>query len=264
MTRDLHRGFREPRHVPAAELVGFLEEADRLPDMRAAQKALRAAINPRPGIRLLDAGCGVGLETARLAEGHPDMRVTGVDRNAELLEIARHRAPAVEWLEADLADLDLAPESFDAVRTERVLMHVSEDTFERVVDNLVGVLAPGGRLALFELDYGATILAPAGADDEVVERVAAMLYASLPQPLAGRRLSGLLTERGLSDVVARPFPLTPSPPVWRRIVRDTVIAGSPDPAIMDWLEQQTDAAARGDFVAAFTGVLSSATRPSGE
>ena len=92
-------------------------------------------------MRLLDAGCGVGLETARLASDHPDMHVTGVDRNRELLEIARRRAPEVEWVEADLTDLDLAPE-FDVVRTERVLIHVPD--VETVLDNLIGVLAPAG------------------------------------------------------------------------------------------------------------------------
>ena len=261
MTRDLHRGFRDPRHVPADELVSFLEEADRLPGMRAAQKALRAALDPRPGMRLLDAGCGVGLEAARLAEDHPGLHVTGLDRNGELLELARRRAPQVDWVEGDLTDLDLPPRSFDAVRTERVLMHLPGDAFERVLDSLVDVLAPGGRLALFELDYGATILTPRGEDDEIADRVAATLYASLPQPLAGRRLPGLLTDRGLTDVAGTPFCLTPSRPVWRRIVKDTVLAGSPEPDVADWLDQQEEAVGRGAFVAAFTGVLSVATRP---
>ena len=261
MTRDLHRGFSDPRPFPADELVRFLEEADRLPDMHAVQKAMREAIDPRPGMRLLDAGCGAGLETARLASEHPDMHVTGLDRNGELLELARRRSPHVEWLEADLTDLDLPPASFDAVRAERVLMYLPDDEFESVVDSLVELLAPGGRLAFFELDYGATILAPGGADDEVVDRVTAALYASLPQPQAGRRLPGLLTERGLTDVTGTPFPLTPSRLVWRWIIKDTVLADSPDPEVADWLEQQEDAAARGDFVAVFTGVLTTATRP---
>jgi SAM-dependent methyltransferase len=254
MTHDLHRGFHDPRQAPADELVRFLEEADRLPGFRAVREAMREAIDPRAGMRLLDAGCGAGLETARLAADHPGLHVTGVDRNAELLEIARRRAPEVEWIEADLADLDLARE-FDAVRTERVLIHVPE--VEPVLDNLIGVLAPGGRLVLFELDYGGTILAPGDAADRVIE----MLHASMEQPLAGRRLPGLLHERGLVDVTATPFSFMPNEPVWRRIVRDTVIAGSPEPEVADWVEQQTEAVANGDFVAAFAGVLTVATRP---
>ena len=257
MTHDLHRGFHDPRQAPADDLVRFLEEADRLEGFRAVREAMRDAIDPRPGMRVLDAGCGVGLETARLASDHPDMHVTGVDRNAELLEIARRRAPEVEWVEADLSDLNLDPE-FDVVRTERVLIHVPE--VESVLDNLIGVLAPGGRLALFELDYGGTILAP-GADEALAARVAETLYASLEQPQAGRLLPGLLAERGLTDVAATPFSFMPNEQVWRRIVKDTVLAGSPEPGVEDWLDRQTDAVANGDFVAAFTGVLTAATRP---
>jgi hypothetical protein len=46
-------------------------------------------------------------------------------------------------------------------------------------------------------------------------------------------------------------------------VGDTLTAGpSSDAAISTWLRQQAAAAARGEFVAAFTGVLTAATRDS--
>ena len=48
--------------------------------------------------------------------------------------------------------------------------------------------------------------------------------------------------------------------MWRRIVKDTVIASSPDPEVADWLEQQDEAVARGEFVSAFMGVLTAATK----
>jgi hypothetical protein len=86
--------------------------------------------------------------------------------------------------------------------------------------------------------------------------------ASLPQPLAGRRIPGLLAAQGLRDIVASPFSFSVSEPVWRRIVRDTLTAGpSPDPAVSAWLGEQAAAAACGEFVAAFTGVLTTASRP---
>jgi hypothetical protein len=125
----------------------------------------------------------------------------------------------------------------------------------------IGLLRSGGRLALFELDYGATILAPGAASDAVLRRAGDALLASLPQPLAGRRIPGLLAERGLRDVVADPFSFVVNELVWRRIVGDTLTAGSSfDPAIATWLRQQAAAAARGEFVAAFTGVLTTANR----
>jgi SAM-dependent methyltransferase len=266
MTRDLHEGFRDARRVPAGELERFLEEADRLPGFRAIKRAVRDALDPRPGMRLLDVGCGIGLEATRLAADHPDTLVTGLDRNAELLQIARGRAGAqrtnLRWVEGDLAALELPEASFDAIRSERVLMYLPDGDFERVLGDLVRLLRPGGRLALFELDYGGTILAPGAADEAVVERADAVLRASLPQPLAGRRIPGLLTARGLRDVVASPYSFTVSEPVWRRIVSDTLTAGpSADPAVSAWLREQDEAAARGEFVGAFAGVLTTASRP---
>jgi ubiquinone/menaquinone biosynthesis C-methylase UbiE len=263
---DLHAAFRDPRRGSARGLTGFLEDADRLPGMRTVQLAMRRALGLRSGMRLLDAGCGVGLETSRLAAAHPHARVVGLDRNAELLEIARQRRPQppnLRWLEGDLTALALPKASFDAIRTERVLMYLPDGAFERVLGDLVALLCPGGRLVLFELDYGATILAP-GSDDRAARRAAEALCAALPQPLAGRRIPGQLTARGLHDVVATPFSLGVSATVWRRIVRDTLTAGpAPDRDVLEWLDEQDAAVERGEFAAAFTGVLTSAKRPLG-
>ena len=193
MARDLHEGFRDPRQAAANELTGFLDEVDRLPGVRAIHGALRRAIEPCPGLRILDAGCGIGLEAIRLASAHPETFVTGLDRNDELLEVARGRTPRritnVTWLNADLTALELPEASFDVIRTERALMYLPGEAFERVFDDLIRLLRPGGRLALFELDYGATVLPPGGAGDVAVERVNAALGDSLPQPWAGRRNS---------------------------------------------------------------------------
>jgi SAM-dependent methyltransferase len=262
--RDLHAGFHDPRRVPAAELERFLEDADRLPGIRAIQLAMRRAIHPRPEMHVLDAGCGIGLETTRLAVEYPRMHVTGLDRNADLLRIAARRRPQpanLHWHEADLAAANLPAASFDAIRTERVLMYLPTGVLERALDTLWRLLRPGGRLALFELDYGATILAPGPRGGRAARDVAEALCASIPQPLAGRRLPALLTARGLRDVAGAPFSFATSVPVWRRIVAATATAVAPtDPNIRAWLRERDAAAARGEFVAAFTGVLATATK----
>src|SRR3954468_25082387 len=238
---DLHEGFRDPSRVAAEELTRFLHEADRLPGVTAIQHAMRRSFDLRPGMRLLDAGCGIGLEAARLAKEHPAVSVTGLDRNAELLAIARSRpGPQPEnltWMEGDLAELDLPDASFDAVRAEKVLMYLSDPELDRAIDELVRVLRPGGRLALFELDYGATIL-PAGTQgDGVVRRVNDLLDDSVPQPRAGRRIPALLSDRGLVGVDAQPFSFAVSEPIWRRIVHDTVGARDGlDPSVRSWLD----------------------------
>jgi SAM-dependent methyltransferase len=266
MSRDLHVGFRDPRRAKASELTRFLEEVDQLPGVQAIQRAQRRAIEPRPGQEILDAGCGIGLETVRLATARPQTLVTGLDRNGELLEIAR-RNPAqpanLSWLQRDLTQLDLPDAGFDAVRTERVLMYLAGEAFEHVVGELVRLLRPGGVLALFELDYGATILPPGTAGDAAVRRVDDALAGSLPEPWAGRRLPRLLIDRGLHDVAAHPYSFAVNEPVWRRIVYETLHAkDEPLPAdVGAWLEEHAAAAVRGEFAAAFTGILTTARVP---
>ncbi len=71
VTADLHAGFRRPERGDAAALGGFLHAVDQLPGIRRIHEAMRSAMAPRDGERLVDAGCGLGIETRRLAEQHP-------------------------------------------------------------------------------------------------------------------------------------------------------------------------------------------------
>jgi SAM-dependent methyltransferase len=255
----VHEGFADPSQAEAGELGAFLQAVDRLPGTQAVQRALREALAPASGMRLLDAGCGIGLETRRLAADHPALSVTGLDRNGELLAAARAGAPDnLEFVEADLMALELGERRFDLIRSERVLMYLPGEAFERAVGDLIGLLRPGGRMACFELDYGATMLVPHSASDAVVARAEIALNAALPQPWAGRRLPRVLAEHGLADVTAHPISFSVSEPVWRRIVHDSLLAL--DAGICAWLDELAPAAARGEFVAAFTGVLSTGRR----
>src|SRR5919197_185114 len=155
---NLHEAFRNPAGDDGDAMARFLEDVDRLPGVRAIQAAMRRALDVRPGRRVLDAGCGIGLVATRLAALCPQAHVTGLDRNADLLRAARLRPGGdqanVRWHQADLTDLARPLATFDAIRTERVLMYLPDPEFERVVDRLVALSRPGGRLVLFELDYG--------------------------------------------------------------------------------------------------------------
>jgi len=141
-------------------------------------------------------------------------------------------------------------------------MYVPDPELDRAIDELVRLLRPGGRLVLFELDYGGTILPAGGHGDAIVRHVNELLDDSLPQPRAGRRIPGLLSDRGLLDVEAHPFSFAVHEPVWRRI-HDTLLASTRegdglDPSARSWLDDQSEAATRGAFLAAFSGILTTA------
>lgn len=61
---------------------------------------------------VLDAGCGTGRVAIELARR--GVRVTGVDLDASMLATARRLAPHLEWIQHDLATLDLG-RTYDVV-----------------------------------------------------------------------------------------------------------------------------------------------------
>jgi SAM-dependent methyltransferase len=109
------------------------------------EAALVGLLLPRGG-RVLDAGCGTGRVAIELARRGYD--VLGVDLDAGMLDRARRDAPKQQWLESDLATLDLTSlEPFDlVVAAGNVIPLVAEGTEPQVVDRLALALRPGGLL----------------------------------------------------------------------------------------------------------------------
>jgi SAM-dependent methyltransferase len=93
---------------------------------------------------VLDAACGVGYGSARLAE--VARRVVGVDLSEEAITYARSRYPApnVEYRVSDLLALDLPPASFDVVCSFETIEHLSDQ--EAFLGRVTRVLRPDGSL----------------------------------------------------------------------------------------------------------------------
>ncbi|WP_367137952.1 MULTISPECIES: class I SAM-dependent DNA methyltransferase [Streptomyces] len=101
-----------------------------------------------PGSRVLDAGCGTGLPTARQLTdaGH---RVVGVDLSPGMLELARGNVPKAEFHLADLADLrDGRLGTFDGAAAFFSLLMLPRLEIPHALRMLHGLLRPGGLLAL--------------------------------------------------------------------------------------------------------------------
>ncbi|MFI6824115.1 class I SAM-dependent methyltransferase [Micromonospora sp. NPDC050187] len=100
-----------------------------------------------PGARILDAGCGTGRVGAALADrGHT---VVGVDADPVLVEAARADHPGPTWLVADLAELDLPGEPFDAaVVAGNVMAFVAPGTERDVLRRIAAHLRPDGVLVV--------------------------------------------------------------------------------------------------------------------
>ena len=101
----------------------------------------------------LDVGCGEGLLVRKLAR--QAQSVTGVDSSDEMIRLARERSAGlsgVTFLEADFLGGascgPLAAGAYDFVCAVAVVHHVE---FERAVEAMIQLLAPGGRLVIIGL-----------------------------------------------------------------------------------------------------------------
>jgi len=110
-----------------------------------------AAPQPAEAARLLagrrsiaDIGCGTGRHTAFLAEA--GFSVIGVDASAAMIDVARARAPELEFVVADLFSWQ-PDEPFDGVLCRGVFNDIAEDEDRsRGLEALCRMLRPGGLL----------------------------------------------------------------------------------------------------------------------
>jgi SAM-dependent methyltransferase len=101
-------------------------------------------LNPKPGERILDLGCGDGELTQKIAKAGAD--VTGADTSPDLLTAARGRG--LDAVEADGHALPFRQE-FDAVFSNAALHWMNEPGL--VLAGIARALKPGGR---FVAEFG--------------------------------------------------------------------------------------------------------------
>lgn len=97
-----------------------------------------------PGYRVLEIGCGTGNTLRVLESVCTTGRVAGCDLFAEGLRVARRRVRC-PLLQADIHRMPLRP-GFQVIGLFDVLEHMPDD--RRVLDEIAGLLAPGGRLVM--------------------------------------------------------------------------------------------------------------------
>ncbi|MEM9456242.1 MAG: methyltransferase domain-containing protein [Myxococcota bacterium] len=164
-----------------------------------------------PGHRVLDVGCGPGIDTLALAqEVGPTGEVLGIDYDAQMIARANQRAQEAgvqSWvchLQLDATALPFDDNSFHSCRSDRVFQHLSDP--ERALDEMIRVTRPGGWIVLADPDQGTASIDTPHVE---IERTLMRLRAEqmFNNGFAGRQHHGALVRRGLEEISMELYPL---------------------------------------------------------
>jgi SAM-dependent methyltransferase len=144
----------------------------------------------RPGMRLLDLGCGPGTITAGLAERVAPGLTVGVDLHPP------RAVEGVAFITADAGALPFPDASFDAIYSSAMLQHVPDPL--AVLLEARRVARPGAVIGIVDADWGGQLRYPHNALLERSEAVARGLREGT-SPDVGRRLRDLLVRAGFRD-----------------------------------------------------------------
>ncbi len=199
----------EFRNVDSAEtsdhLVQYLEYVDSLPETRQLKVRSYGYLGLKTGDVVLDAGCGPGYDALRMAAiVGTSGKVVGVDLSERMIAIAQEKAKGsplpVSFRTGDVRRLDFPDASFDAIRIERTLQIL--DNPGQILDELVRVLRPGGRLLAIEPDWETFVADPGSRD--TARTFFRFCADQFPYGSTGRKLYRYFRERDLSDVAVHP------------------------------------------------------------
>jgi SAM-dependent methyltransferase len=193
---------------------GVGEYEDTASELAPASELAVAALGITAGERVLDLACGTG--NAAVVAAGLGAKVTGLDGSERLVEVARKRLPAGEFVCGDATELPFADGAFDAAVSVFGVIFVRPA--RTAVAELVRVVRPGGRIAI-------TTWPPRGSTFAAVmlmrQAVARVRPPDGPQPVSWgdpKVLEELLGPHGELDVSEQLLPHREATPeqVWDR------------------------------------------------
>lgn len=177
-----------------------IEEIYGTPDVVEQRRRVLAALDLRPGERVLDVGCGPGLLAAQMAQAvGPGGHVRGIDVSVDMLSIAARRdagpqAAPIAVGEGEATALPVPDTSLEVVVATQVYEYVAD--IAGALAEARRALVPGGRLLVLDTDWDSIVWR--SRDDGRMARVLEAWDEHLAHRDLPRRLPQLLREAGLT------------------------------------------------------------------
>jgi len=101
--------------------------------------------NVRPFGKLVDVGCGAGVQLLTVQKERPDLSFLGIDGSSGQLTLARKALPNGQFQEELLPSLSLPDSYFDGLVCRHVLHHLTDaEQIKQGIEELARVLSDGG------------------------------------------------------------------------------------------------------------------------
>ncbi len=158
----------------------------------------------KPGMSLLDCGCGPGTITLGFAEIVAPGQVVGTEIEASQVALARENAAGrgvsnARFEVADIYELPFEDASFDAVFISAVMGNLREPV--KGLREAYRVLKPGGVIGVKEFDHGGDILYPS---EPGVEKYGELYWRLRREnghdPESGRKIGAFLLDAGFGEL----------------------------------------------------------------
>ena len=158
----------------------------------------------RPGLDVLDVGCGTGDFLRLLAPIVSPGTAVGVDLSETMIAEARQRSAEnvgnLSFRVGSVLELPFPAESFDRVIATQLLLHVPNP--QRALVEIKRVLAPSGVVSITEIDWGTLVVQ--SSDNELGRRFSDLACRELRNGLIIRELPGQLRELGFNHILIAP------------------------------------------------------------
>ena len=158
----------------------------------------------KPGMRVLDFGCGPGTISVGLAKAVEPGELHGIEMEESQVDIARAAAAAgghdnATFNVGDVTDLPFEDNSFDVAHCHAVLMHIPDTKAPRA--EVKRVLKPGGIISSRESIFASSFIEPdLGTLDAVLLTVSDLIGVNGGHSQMGKELKSAFHEAGFSNI----------------------------------------------------------------
>lgn len=204
----------KPASQPDDYLLGHSQDEEerlrRLPrELAPDSNQFLDRLGIQPGDRAVDIGCGPqGILDLLSDKVGPTGRVIGVERNESTAQLGQqfvfeHQFRNVQVLHGDAKATGLPRASFDLVHARLVFVNAPEP--QRVLDEMVALVRPGGTVASQEVDWGMSLChPPSPAWDRLLGVFEAYSRSQGVDLCIGRKTYQMFRSVGLVDVEVTP------------------------------------------------------------